>query len=312
MESVHVTPERQTGKNKLKIPPSPFLKRIGFGTGVAVYELERSPAFNNVLSPWAIKKLIKRKSLNIDLQNRLKNEAEILRSLKHPNIVGFRAFLEQPNGHILAMEECISSVGDLIEQRCEEDLGPFPAQIIRKVSTDLSRGLNYLHHDALLIHCDVKSYNILTTGYFGICKLCDFGVCLPVTREGSLDTAKVGEDAEYIGTTSWCAPEVLLYPQIITTKADIYSFGLVIWEMIALCPPIQNELANNISQVSNSDSEIEEILDNSMHNRMRPAIPDNVVLGPEYSDILGVFYCCTDAQKELRPTAGNLVKILEI
>jgi len=297
--------------NKIKIPPSPYMKKIGFGTGVAVYELERSPVFNKFRSPWAIKKLIKRKKTNTLLQDRLKNEAEILRTLVHPNIVGFRAYVESKDGNdVLAMEECSSCLGDLIEDQCDNEKGPFSVKIINKVTLDVSQALSYLHNTALLMHCDLKSYNILIQGDFEICKICDFGVCLPVTKNGDLDKRKA-PGAEYIGTKAWCAPEVLGYPQDISTKADIYSFGLVIWEMIALCPPISEDVADNISKCSNMDPEqLDELMD-KISSRTRPSIPANVDLGHEFTNILEVYFCCTQENKNLRPSAVDLSVLVE-
>ncbi|KAJ8959800.1 hypothetical protein NQ318_011532 [Aromia moschata] len=60
------------------IPASPFMKKIGYGTGVAVYELQRSPVFDKTKSPWAVKKLIQNHKNNKELDNRLLEEADVL------------------------------------------------------------------------------------------------------------------------------------------------------------------------------------------------------------------------------------------
>jgi PDZ-binding kinase len=74
------------------------------------------------------------------------------------------------------------------------------------------------------------------TGDFEIIKLCDFGVVIPLKTNGEIDTEA---GAEYVGTLPWTAPEVLRTDGVtpITNKTDIFSFGLVLWEMIALSPP---------------------------------------------------------------------------
>jgi len=207
------------------------------------------------------------------------------------------------------MEECSSCLGDLIEDRGDNEKGPFDAQTMMKVALDLAHALSYLHNTALLMHCDLKSYNVLVKGEFEICKLCDFGVCLPVTKQGNLDREKA-PGAEYVGTRSWCAPEVLGYPQDITTKADIYSFGLVLWEMIGLVPPLEENLADDLSKCSDIDPEVLENLLEKMSCRKRPPIPTNVDLGEEYEYILEIYYCCTNEDKKLRPSANDLTVIL--
>jgi PDZ-binding kinase len=98
---------------------------------------------------------------------RLKDEAEILKKLNHPNIVGFRAFVKSEDGRdCLAMEKCDASVGDLIELRFEGGFGPFPAGKILKVASDISNALDYLHRECHLLHGDIKSYNILVKGVY--------------------------------------------------------------------------------------------------------------------------------------------------
>ncbi|ENN75856.1 lymphokine-activated killer T-cell-originated protein kinase [Dendroctonus ponderosae] len=307
------TPQKHNQQllSNLRIPPSPCMKKIGYGTGVAVYELQRSPAFNQFRSPWAIKKLIKRKNENGPIQTRLKNEAEVLRKLVHPNIVGFRAFLQGADGKsLLAMEECNSCLGDLIEDRNDNEAGPFGAKLISKVASDVAHALAYLHNTVLLLHCDLKSYNVLIQGQFQTCKLCDFGVCLPLTKDGELDKESA-PCAEYEGTKAWSAPEILDYPQVITTKADIYSYGLIIWEMIALCPPISADLATDISSYSNLDPDTLADLLDEMRARERPAIPSNVNLGTDYSFLLEIYYCSTHENRNERPSASDLISLFQ-
>lgn len=80
----------------------------------------------------------------------------------------------------------------------------------------------------------------MRTDNFEIVKLCDFGVSLPLKSDGTLHKIK-GCKAMYIGTPCWSAPEVLPREEcsgaIITSKADIFSYGLVLWEMMTLSLP---------------------------------------------------------------------------
>nr|CAH7767787.1 unnamed protein product [Callosobruchus chinensis] len=300
-------------KNKLlnkviEVPASPLMKKIGFGTGVAVYKLQRASLMTRTLSPWAVKKLLKRHRKNKDLEKRLHKEAEVLRTLSHPNVVGYRGFVKKPDGtSSLLMEECNGCLGDMLESRFEHEKGPYEAKIILQVAYDLSKALDYLHNSALLMHCDVKSHNILVKGDFEICKLCDFGVCLPVTKSGEVDKAKAG-DCGYDGTPCWCAPEVLIYPPEITTMADIYAFGLVIWEMIALSPPIYDN-SEQFDESFHCSGSFDESDSENQKTRLRPALPE-VQLKHEYDLVLETYYCCTTVEKEKRPTAKDLAILL--
>lgn len=80
-------------------------------SGIAVYMLERSPKVGSVRSPWAVKKWLKGRS-NETTDGRLRLEADVLRQLNHPNIIGFRAFAKGADGKpCLAMEALDMSLG---------------------------------------------------------------------------------------------------------------------------------------------------------------------------------------------------------
>lgn len=84
-----------------------MLKKLGLGTGIEVLMIKRSPRNNTVRSPWAIKRISKRcmnKNTPVYSQ-RLIDEANILRTLNHPNIVQFKALQKSKDGRdIVAME----------------------------------------------------------------------------------------------------------------------------------------------------------------------------------------------------------------
>ncbi|KAK5644755.1 hypothetical protein RI129_006055 [Pyrocoelia pectoralis] len=286
-------------RSPVSIPPSPFLKRLGYGTGVAVYKLERSPQANQIRSPWAIKKIIKQHVNNGELKKRLYDEAEVLRRLNNPHIVGFRGLIKNiKNENCLAMENCTVSLGDMIEKRRENELSAFPAKNIMKVAVDIAEALNYLHTEVFLLHCDIKSYNILINGDFDTCKLCDFGVTLPLTANGEVDYSKIGKDVDYLGTRLWSPPEVFKYPPIVTTKADIYSYGLVLWEMLALQPPCLDVL-------NETDCSLDEFDENDSSIGRRPDLPD-IDFDASYKYVLEIFHCCTETDYYTRPSALDL------
>ncbi|KAG8300487.1 hypothetical protein J6590_074770 [Homalodisca vitripennis] len=196
-------------------------------TGVSVYHLDRSPHNHTVRSPWALKK-VNRQHEASQFQDRLASEAKILQELKHPNIVGFRGFSKTDDGRqVLAMEVCNESLGNLIEESAENGETRFQPDKILTVIAGIAKGLQYLHEEKELLHGDIKSHNVLIKGNFEEIKLCDFGVSLP------LRTASV---EDYVGTGAWSAPETLDEGPL-TDRADIFSLGLVIWEMLTLRTP---------------------------------------------------------------------------
>ncbi|NWX40847.1 TOPK kinase, partial [Steatornis caripensis] len=227
------------GPVSVTIPASPFMQKLGYGTGVSVYLMKRSPRGLS-RSPWAVKKINSKcnRSQQSIYQQRLNEEAKILKNLQHPNIVGYRAFTEANDGSMcLAMEYGgEKSLNDLIEERSAERLGPFPAATIFKVALSMARGLKYLHNDKKLLHGDIKSSNVVIKGNFEAIKICDVGVSLP------LDENMTVSDPEmyYIGTEPWKPKEALQDDGVITDKADIFPFGLTLWEMMTLSVPHLN------------------------------------------------------------------------
>ncbi|GLV41910.1 uncharacterized protein CBL_00372 [Carabus blaptoides fortunei] len=309
MANSYCTPTKNM-KEVLNIPPSPFLKRLGYGTGVTVYKFDRSPRANVVRSPWAVK-VINRKGKNTLYGKRLRDEADLLSKMSHPNIVGFRAIAKTSLGNeCLAMETCTISLADLIEKRADDIQIAFSAATIMKVGHHISKALDYLHVRMQLLHGDVKSHNVLIIGDFEMCKLCDFGVSLPLTKDGALDTDKAGDEAEYVGTMCWCAPEVLRDPPCITSKADIFAYGLVLWEMFALNIPHAVDINDEcLDEECSFDSSFKE---NSNLFGTRPAIPYHM-FGDQtgkYNYPLEIFYCCTEEDPKKRPTGQHIAMSL--
>lgn len=201
------------------------------------------------------------------------------------------------------------------------------------------KALHYLHTEAKLLHGDIKSYNILIKNSFETCKLCDFGVSLPIDSDGFLDLAKKPNSKyiglfyckiynkcninNFLGTDLWSAPEVLLddNERNISSKADIFSFGLVIYECIALVPPhtlgINDDVDISMTQSENSDTtNVDEANDDEANDDTialcgtRPPIPDAYHLSDDYNVVIEVFYVCTNSEPEDRPSANYLCQIL--
>ncbi|XP_058576743.1 lymphokine-activated killer T-cell-originated protein kinase isoform X2 [Neofelis nebulosa] len=205
------TPSKLSEKKKsalcstpcINIPASPFMQKLGFGTGVNVYLMKRSPRGLSH-SPWAVKKINPRCNDHYQsmYQKRLIDEAKILKNLHHPNIVGYRAFTEASDGSLcLAMEYGgEKSLNDLIEERNKDSQDPFPAAIILKVALNMAKGLKYLHQEKKLLHGDLKSSNVVIKGDFETIKICDVGVSLPLDEnmtDKTFDESDFDDEAYY-------------------------------------------------------------------------------------------------------------------
>ncbi|KAG0306103.1 hypothetical protein BGZ98_002967 [Dissophora globulifera] len=102
-----------------------------------------------------------------------------------------------------------------------------------QIAKQVSLGLTYLHGQNI-IHCDIKSANILLTKDLDA-KICDFGRARTVGQSG-------GD-----GTLPWMAPELLLEPPQYSCKSDVYALGMVMWEMASGCiQPYQEHVQDSM------------------------------------------------------------------
>jgi len=104
----------------------------------------------------------------------------------------------------------------------------YPWSSIVDMAKDTAAGLVYLHgHNPPILHRDLKSANLLIDKSGGV-KVCDFGLA----RVKESVNTMTGQ----VGTYQWMAPEVLANERY-TEKADVYSFGIILWEMATRqCP----------------------------------------------------------------------------
>lgn len=290
------------------IPATPFLKKLGYGTGVSVFRYSRSPSGEKFRSPWAVKKVNKRHALS-EFGDRLEDEAKVLKALSHPNIIGFRGFSRRKDGtHALLMEDGHKSLLDIIDERSEEEeeRGPFPAAVIESVIMKIASALKYLHTEKQILHGDIKSGNVLVVGDFENVKLCDFGVTLPLNEAGVVSDP----DRKYVGTEAWSPMEVIKDQPPITNKADIFAFGLLIYEMLALHSPHVDKLVvddddDDDADVSINDEEFRAALGT------RPPLPDDLELDSSYRKLLDIFFAATNEDPKLRPSSTEILDLLE-
>ncbi|BAT80734.1 probable serine/threonine-protein kinase PBL23 [Vigna umbellata] len=154
-------------------------------------------------------------------------EVLILSLLHHPNLVNLVGYCADGEQRILVYEYMVN--GSLEDHLLElpEDRKPLDWQTRMNIAAGAAKGLEYLHEVANppVIYRDFKSSNILLDENFNP-KLSDFGLAkLGPTGDKTHVSTRV------MGTYGYCAPEYASTGQL-TTKSDIYSFGVVFLEMI--------------------------------------------------------------------------------
>ncbi|MDX1613355.1 MAG: protein kinase [Candidatus Promineifilaceae bacterium] len=165
-----------------------------------------------------------------DLLQRFLREGEALQKLDHPNIVKLLATDERDGRHYLVMEHIAGGdLGALLQR--DESLS---LQAVLTIALDLADALTRAHHLGIL-HRDVKPANILLDEA-GLPRLTDFGIA----RLGP--DSDVTEAGEVLGTIAYLSPEACMGKEL-DSRADIWSFGVVLYEMLTGLRPFADATA---------------------------------------------------------------------
>lgn len=168
-------------------------------------------------TPVAIKKLF----LEPTEVAQVESEYKMLKDLHHPNIVQFLGLCLHETGIYLVTEYV--EHGDLFDLITFGDVDMTWAEK-NKIALQIAQACHYLHSKNI-IHRDLKSLNVLVGDGFKV-KLCDLG--LAAVLESRRTTI--------CGTNQWMAPEVMI-GEPYDFKADVFSFGIVLTELITNKPP---------------------------------------------------------------------------
>ncbi|XP_073122638.1 uncharacterized protein [Henckelia pumila] len=158
-----------------------------------------------------------------------KKEIDIMRRLRHPNVLLFMG--AACSREKLAIVTEYLPRGSLFKTLHKSKQSLDIRRRLR-MAIDVARGMNYLHHrNPPIVHRDLKSSNLLVDKSWTV-KVGDFG--LSKLKNTTFLTAKSGR-----GTPQWMAPEVLRNEPS-TEKSDVYSFGVILWELMTECVPWSN------------------------------------------------------------------------
>jgi Nif-specific regulatory protein len=193
------------------------------------------------------------RDISKDSIEHIKAEFRILSQLDHPNLLKVYDFgVDNKSGPFFTME--YASGGEL---NLDTKLSP---DNFFKVAISICKALNYIHNRQI-IHGDLKPSNILISSD-GTCKLSDFGFS---SIPGKTKQARMSGSALYI------APEILRYEEI-SAASDIYSLGLLLYEMIHKSPLFKGSTDEIITQKLQGNYRIENLPDNFGGEKMAAII----------------------------------------
>uniref|UniRef100_A0A0D6QWR2 non-specific serine/threonine protein kinase n=1 Tax=Araucaria cunninghamii TaxID=56994 RepID=A0A0D6QWR2_ARACU len=225
-------------------------------------------------------------------------EVSVIGRVHHMNLVRMFGFCAEGRHRLLVYEYVEKGSLDRYLFKANEVLG-WKERF--EIAVGTARGLAYLHEECLewILHCDIKPQNILLDHKF--CpKVSDFGLAKLVDRDRAFTFSTIR------GTRGYLAPEwVMNLP--ITAKADVYSFGIVLLEIVSGLSTSNtgsvqsSNLVQWVSEKSEGGSRKEEVVDPKLQGNFN---------SEEVGRMLRTALLCVKQDKDRRPSMSQVVQML--
>jgi beta-lactam-binding protein with PASTA domain/predicted Ser/Thr protein kinase len=202
-------------------------KRIGRG-GMADVFLGRDRLLDRQV---AIKVLFPEFAVDPNFVERFRREAQAAANLSHPNIVNVYDWGRHSGTYFIAMEYVHGrTLADILRTN-----GRITAKQAAEIASEVAAALGFAH-EAGLVHRDIKPANILI-GSNGQVKVADFGIARAMNAPSESSLTQAGA---VMGTATYFSPEQAQGAQP-EPRSDLYSLGIVMYEMVAGRPPFTGE-----------------------------------------------------------------------
>ncbi|MCC6877638.1 MAG: serine/threonine protein kinase [Sandaracinaceae bacterium] len=200
---------------------------IGEGGMGRVYLAEQQ--MGTATRPVAVKVLVE---TDPTMRARFYRECELVIRLTHPNTIQFYDFGELPDGRLYIVMELIE--GESLARAMEA--GPMARERVERIVEQICGSLQEAH-ELGIVHRDLKPENILLTvrgGEPDFVKVCDFGIA----KTPNADASQLTLQGTIVGTPRYMSPEQLTGGTV-DARSDLYSLGLILYEMLTGSPPFQ-------------------------------------------------------------------------
>ncbi|WVZ82060.1 hypothetical protein U9M48_029367 [Paspalum notatum var. saurae] len=263
---------------------------IGYGASSTVYKC----VLKNC-KPVAIKKLYAHYPQSL---KEFETELETVGSIKHRNLVSLQGYSLSPVGNLLFYDYMESgSLWDVLHEGSSKKK-KLDWETRLRIALGAAQGLAYLHHDCSprIIHRDVKSKNILLDKDYEA-HLTDFGIAK------SLCVSKTHTSTYVMGTIGYIDPEYARTSRL-NEKSDVYSYGIVLLELLTGKKPVDNECnLHHLILSKTASNEVMETVD--------PDIGDTCKDLAEVKKVFQLALLCTKRQPSDRPTMHEVVRVLD-
>ena len=244
----------------------------------------------------AVKQLtLKSKLRNANAPEESLRAESLLLDYTHRNLVEILAVL---NGE--SIEDCLvimECAGERnLQTIIDDEKISLPEQRRIRIALDIASGLEFMH-DQGLAHLDIKPANVIVNSDFD-CKICDFGCCQYVELGDTKDFQPPSPtNSSLAGTYTYRAPE-LLKGEFPTTKADIFSLGVCLWQLCVREQPYGME-SHFI------------IIFGVVQKNLRPQFPAEIVNDSQNTMYVKLTSSLWHADVNQRPAAKDLVRTLQ-
>jgi len=208
-------------------------------------------------------------------RKRFVKEAQILSKLRHRYITRFYEFINRDSGAVLVMEFVEGTPVDILLT----ERGALPVSDAISVAQCLLEALVYAHGKGI-VHRDIKPANLIKEKS-GVVKVTDFGIAKIKEGGGGSGQTVLTKSGFLLGTPHYMSPEQIREPKDAGSKSDIYSSGVVLYEMLTgslpfnsrSLPKLIDAIYRGDKQAPSAlrpevDEELEQIVIKSMHPRM--------------------------------------------
>ena len=260
-------------------------------------------------------------------------ECEVLQRIDSPHLLKFYGAGTTASGDRFIVTELLA--GGSLEDVLHDPQRDLPWHTRMKIALQIAIGMKHLH-EMNMLHRDLKSANVVLDEEFRA-KVCDFGltrvvnphrqrvVHSPFTGVTRLLPAQASDDkidnekqwsslsleniavnvmdahgtmTKAVGTLLWMAPEVYRGDRNYTGAVDVYSYGIMLWELATRRTPWVDEMSHEMTFF--------EQLNRALQTGRRPTIPDDVVA--EHSEFVVVMQRCWAGDPADRPTFAEVSK----
>ncbi|KAG7987200.1 hypothetical protein I3843_03G121700 [Carya illinoinensis] len=280
-----------------------FREEVGRGSFGTVYK----GAILNGLKIVAVKKL---ERVLAEGEREFQTEMKVIGRMHQRNLVRLLGYCHDGPHRLLVYEYMSNgSLADILfppkKQTCwEERTG---------IARDIARGILYLHEECerQIIHCDIKPQNILVDDY-GSAKICDFGLAKLLKP----DQTRIFTGIR--GTKGYVAPE--WHRKLpITVKADVYSYGIVLLEIISRRKSVDWSLPEDIAVLEDwayhcfEASDLDKLVgpDDEASDLDKLVGPDDEVDKKQLERMVKLGLWCIQDEPSLRPSMKKVLLMLE-